>query len=123
MNNWRPLVYLSAPIMTGTHGNEALIEINVEAAMNMGYSMMNKGIVPYIPHLDWYWRKYNQRVGIPFFTEDQMLELDFDVILRCDAVLRVLGPSRGGDLEVAFARDHGKPVFFHFEDLLRAYGR
>jgi hypothetical protein len=36
---------------------------------------------------------------------------------RCDAVLRVGGPSQGADEMVAIARDQGKPVFAHTDEL------
>jgi hypothetical protein len=36
---------------------------------------------------------------------------------RCDAVLRVGGPSAGADEMVAIARDQGKPVFAAVDEL------
>ena len=36
---------------------------------------------------------------------------------RCDAVLRIGGPSAGADAELARFRDAGKPVFRSVEDV------
>jgi hypothetical protein len=39
------------------------------------------------------------------------------LLARCDAVLRVGGPSQGADEMVAIARDQGKPVFADPDEL------
>ena len=39
------------------------------------------------------------------------------LLQRCDAVLRVGGPSQGADEMVSIARDQGKPVFATVDDL------
>jgi hypothetical protein len=39
------------------------------------------------------------------------------LLQRCDAVLRVGGPSQGADEMVAIARDQGKPVFATVDEL------
>ncbi len=39
------------------------------------------------------------------------------LVARCDACLRIGGPSAGADEMVALARHNGKPVFTRLEDI------
>jgi hypothetical protein len=39
------------------------------------------------------------------------------LLARCDACLRIGGPSSGADGMVALARQMGKQVFYRFEDI------
>ena len=41
-----------------------------------------------------------------------MMPLSLALAERCDACLRVGGPSRGADEEVEFFRSRGKPIYF-----------
>jgi len=53
--------------------------------------------------------------------EDQfdrlMMPISLGLAERCDACLRVGGPSRGADDEVARFRAAGKPIYFRLEDV------
>ena len=40
----------------------------------------------------------------------------FDMILHCQALLRLPGESPGADREVQFARDNGVPVLYEVQD-------
>jgi hypothetical protein len=39
------------------------------------------------------------------------------MVVRCDAILRVGGPSEGADLMVHLARERGKAVYHHLRDV------
>jgi hypothetical protein len=43
--------------------------------------------------------------------EEVMMPISLALAVRCDAVLRIGGPSQGADQEVARFRQAGKPVF------------
>jgi hypothetical protein len=49
-----------------------------------------------------------------------MMPLSLALAARCDAVLRIGGPSRGADDEVALFTARGLPVFRRVEDLPEA---
>lgn len=49
-----------------------------------------------------------------------MMPLSLALAERCDACLRLGGPSSGADQEVARFRAAGKPVFFALEDVPEA---
>ncbi len=79
--------------------------VNTRKAWLAGLRLYEAGLFPYVPHLS---------------IAAQMIEpkpyvwwLDFDLaaLLRCDALLRLPGPSIGADLEIEAARKEGIPVF------------
>jgi len=49
--------------------------------------------------------------------DEVMMPLSLALAERCDAVLRIGGPSAGADAELARFRDAGKPVFRSVEDV------
>lgn len=77
------------------------------------YHESHEQIVPIIPHLNTLWD-----VVIPHSYEF-WIAYDLQIMSRCDAVLRIPGPSPGGDGEVKRAIELGIPVFTTIEGLLR----
>lgn len=69
---------------------------------------------PLIPHLSHFWHTMTPR-PYTFWTA-----LDFVLLERCDALLRLPGESPGADAEVEFAETYGIPVF-HDEEALREW--
>jgi hypothetical protein len=59
------------------------------------------------------------RIGDPVFNEI-FHPISRRLVAKCDACLRIGGPSAGADEMVALARQHGKAVFFALEDVPRA---
>jgi hypothetical protein len=51
--------------------------------------------------------------------DEIMLPVSLELVERCDACLRVGGPSRGADLEVERFRQLGRPVYARLEDVPR----
>ena len=58
----------------------------------------------------------SQRIGDEIFNEI-FHPISRQLVERCDAVLRIGGPSSGADEMVSLAQRHGKHVFYRFEDL------
>ena len=58
----------------------------------------------------------SKRIGDEIFNEI-MHPLGRALVVRCDACLRIGGPSQGADEMVALAQAHGRQVFFHLEDV------
>lgn len=50
------------------------------------------------------------------------MDLDFQLILKCDYMYRVNLPSSGADREEQFAKENKIPVFYDIDDLM-AMGR
>lgn len=102
----KPLVYVAGP-----YSNPDPVE-NTHAALAVGDTFMRGGVVtPIVPHLTMTWH-----LVFPHPYE-QWLAYDLEVMRRCDAVYRIVGPSSGADAEVAEAEAMGLPVFHEIADL------
>ena len=58
----------------------------------------------------------SQRIGDAIFNEI-FHPIARQLVARCDACLRIGGPSQGADEMVEVARQNGKLVFQRFEDI------
>jgi len=97
----RPMIYVAGPISTGGD-----IPGNTHQGVLAAEELRRVGFITFCPHLS-------------VFTEivcgsrpwQEWIEYDEEVILRCDALYRMPGASRGADHEEAFCQKHGIPVF------------
>lgn len=101
-------VYIAAAY---TQGDPVL---NTRDAIHAGDVLLKLGFVPFIPHLNHLWHTVSPK---PYST---WLEYDNEWLTKCDAVLRLPGPSNGADGEVALAGELGIPVFHNYADLITA---
>lgn len=94
------MVYVAGPISSDPigHSREAIARY---------LRMIGDGVVvPFCPHLS----VLAEMMGGPVDYE-LWLRHDFEVIEKCDALLRTKGDSPGADREVEFARANSIPVF------------
>lgn len=106
----RFLVYLAGPI---TVPNPML---NTQRAILEADRLIEAGFAVIVPHLSVLWEAVSPKAK----SHDEWLDLDFNYIARCDALVRLSGESRGSDREVAFAREQEIPVYFSVDDFLDA---
>jgi nucleoside 2-deoxyribosyltransferase len=102
-----PLIYVSGPLTTGD------TIANIRHAIHAGAVLIERGYAVIVPH--------EKALGMELLypqSYDEWLAYDFRCILTCDAVLRIPGASKGGDAEVAFARERGIPVYYSFDTLV-----
>lgn len=95
-------VYVAGPINSSGFQNQ-----NVRRACLVGEDLRQRGLVPFIPHLNVVWDTICPGVG-----EEEWLAWDFAWLEKCDALYRLKGHSRGADREEAFAKDAGIPIFY-----------
>lgn len=108
----KPMVYIAGPI---SQGNQF---VNCREAINWWWRLLkNWNVTPVCPQTS-----FALEMGKPHsqvdLTHQEWLDYDFQIIERCDAVLRIPGPSKGADEEVRFANSKGIPVFIAAEGLL-----
>lgn len=106
----KKLIYIAGPLTTG--GDEFM---NVRRAIDVAEELWDLGFVSYIPHFSAFWVFALPRAGM--HDHERWLQFDFNIILRCDAVLRIPGDSKGADAEVTFAIENYIPVAFSIEEV------
>lgn len=99
-------VFVSGPLFSSGRVTD-----NVRLAVEAGDRLMDLGFKPFIPHLSVHADMIKPR------PEPDWVRLDLDWLLRCDALLRLPGYSKHGDLEVDFAMRHFIPVYRSIEEL------
>lgn len=107
------LVYVSGPMTTGNN-----FPVNIRNGILVATQLMDRGYVVICPH--------EKALGMEMLAPrsyDDWLSYDFRCIEACDAVLRMSDergnplPSKGGDAEVLYARQIGRPVYYSVETL------
>lgn len=76
---------------------------------------MDLGYAPYVPHYSYFVDREGTHGRGRY---EQWISLDKSWISTCQALLRLPGPSKGADREVAWAKEIGVPVFKTIKDLL-----
>lgn len=116
----KPLMILVAgPYRSGTNDDPALIAKNVEAMTEASLTLFRAGHLPVMG--EWYALPLVEHAGSKK-TGDEIFNEIFHPISRrliekCDACLRIGGPSAGADEMVSLAQKHAKLVFFSLVDV------
>ena len=113
------MILVAGPYRSGTGDDAARMAANLAAMEECALPLFRAGHVPIVGEwlaLPLVRLAGSTRVGDAAFNEifhpivERLLE-------RCDAVLRVGGPSQGADLMVRIARERGLLVFTRLEDV------
>jgi len=102
------LVYIAGPYTVPNP------EQNVKNAVGAAELVLAAGMIPHIPHLTHYWHTIHQE-----HDWETWLKIDTEILLRCDAVLRLPGESKGADHEMKTAIDRWIPVFLDMDSLTK----
>lgn len=86
---------------------------NVQRQVEMAHTLLDWGYCPVWPLSSHYLELYRSR---PY---DEWMEMDFALLSRCDALLKLEGESVGADLEVREATRMGIPVAYSITELQR----
>lgn len=102
----RPRVYISGPISKGDR------TANFAAACQLQKQLMRLGCAPLNPMLS--------MLHPEAFTiaHSEWLACDLPWVQVADAVYRLPGESAGADAEVAYAIEHGIPVFYSHSEFV-----
>ena len=107
------LILIAGPYRSGTNDDPVLIAANVRAMTDMALRVFRAGHLPVmgewlaLPLIE---HAGSQHIGDPAFDEI-FHPIARRLVQRCDACLRIGGPSQGADEMVALARAAGRQVF------------
>jgi len=113
------MVLVAGPYRSGTHDDPTLIAKNVAAMTEAALQLFRAGHLPVLG--EWFAlplieQAGSQRIGDAVFDEI-FHPVARRLVAKCDACLRIGGPSTGADEMVALARQHGKSVYFDVQEL------
>lgn len=106
-------IYVAAPYSAPTSAQR---EVNAQRAIDAAIALMDKGHVPFVPHLSHFIEARmfeKQGVGRPW--EFWMAQAD-ELLQMCDALL-YLDSSPGADIELARAKDLCLEIYYAVEDV------
>jgi hypothetical protein len=113
------LILVAGPYRSGTNDDPDKLAANVTTMNQAALEVFRAGHLPVT----------GEALALPLIELAGSTEVGDDIfdeifhpiarrlLHRCDAVMRVGGPSRGADEMVAIARDQGKPVFAAVDEL------
>jgi hypothetical protein len=120
MNVTKPLIVLVAgPYRSGTDGDPQQIRQNLHRLESFALDVYNAGHIPLIG--EWVALPLAAQAGSSevgdSISEQYLYPVAGRLLQRCDAVLRIEGPSKGADEDVRIAKERGLPVYFKLQDV------
>ena len=119
-NASNPLMILVAgPYRSGTNDDPVLIARNVAAMTDTALRLFRAGHLPVLG--EWFALPLIEHAGSRGIGDAVFDEIFHPIsrrlVQKCDACLRIGGPSKGADEMVALAKSFDRRVFFNLEDV------
>lgn len=113
------MILVAGPYRSGTGDDPALIAKNVAALTAAALQLFRAGHLPVLG--EWFALPLIEHagssgVGDPVFDEI-FHPVSRRLVAKCDACVRIGGPSAGADEMVELARRHGKAVYFGLNEV------
>ena len=113
------MILVAGPYRSGTNDDPTLIAANVRFMAETALQLFRAGHLPVLG--EWFALPLielagSRKIGDAIFNEI-FHPISRTLVAKCDACLRIGGPSQGADEMVALARSLGKPVFFRYADV------
>ena len=107
------MILVAGPYRSGTGDDPVKIQRNVDAMLDASLQLFRAGHLPVMG--EWYALPLIEHagsigIGDPVFDEI-FHPISRRLVAKCDACLRIGGPSAGADEMVALALSAGKPVY------------
>jgi hypothetical protein len=116
------MILVAGPYRSGTNDDPALIAKNVEAMTATSLALFRAGHLPVMG--EWFALPLIEHAGSRGIGDAVFNEIFHPIsrrlVAKCDACLRIGGPSQGADEMVAITRSLGKPVYFSLDEVPRA---
>ena len=113
------MILVAGPYRSGTNDDPRLIQKNVKHMTTVSLELFRKGHLPVMG--EWFALPLieeagSKQIGDALFNEI-FHPIAVQLIDRCDAVLRIGGPSSGADEMIKVGKDKGKIIFLNKEDI------
>src|SRR5215469_14198521 len=113
------MILVAGPYRSGTNDDPVLIRANVDAMTNTALRLFRLGHLPVMG--EWFALPLIEHAGSRGVGDEIFNEIfhpiSRDLVVRCDACLRIGGPSNGADEMVSLAKSSGKRLFFRLDDI------
>jgi hypothetical protein len=116
------LILIAGPYRSGTNDDPKLMQQNLNKLEAAALPLFRLGHIPMIG--EW--------VALPLLHlagstkpgdkayEEILYPVAHRLLLKCDAVLRLEGVSKGADKDVRIAKETGLKIYYHLEDIPHA---
>ena len=116
------LILIAGPYRSGTNDDPKLMQQNLDKLEAMALPLFRLGHIPMIG--EWVALPLLHLVGSTKPGDAAYKEILYPVahrlLLKCDAVLRVDGISKGADEDVRIATERGLKIYYNLEDVPHA---
>jgi hypothetical protein len=113
------LILIAGPYRSGTNDDPVLMKKNLEKLESMALPIFRKGHVPFIG--EWIALPLIHLAGSRQPGDEAWQEIQYPVahrmLLKCDAVLRIEGASKGADEDVKKALELGLKVYHSLDEI------
>ena len=113
------LILIAGPYRSGTNDDPVLMKANLRRLEEVALPLFRAGHIPMIG--EWAALPLMREAGSKRPGDDAYNEIAYPVarrlLLKCDAVLRLSGESKGADEDVRLAKELGLKIFFRLEDI------
>jgi len=113
------LILIAGPYRSGTNDDPQLMQANLDRLQEAALPLFRLGHIPMIG--EW--------VALPLLKlagsakpgdaayEEILYPVAHRLLLKCDAVLRLEGASKGADEDVRIAKERGLKIYYRLEDV------
>jgi len=113
------MILVAGPYRSGTNDDPVLIQRNVDAMEDMALQVFRRGHLPVLG--EWFALPLIEHAGSTGIGDAIFNEIFHPIsgrlVAKCDACLRIGGPSAGADEMVRLARQHRKAVYFAIDEV------
>lgn len=113
------MILIAGPYRSGTGDDPAKMAANVHAMEVCALPLFRAGHLPVLG--EWFALPMLELAGSQHVGDAAFNEIFHPIaerlVARCDAVLRIGGPSEGADAMVRLAREHGRHIFYQLDDV------
>lgn len=113
------LILIAGPYRSGTNDDPEKMQQNLHRLESVALPLFRLGHIPMIG--EWVALPLLQLAGSTQPGDAAYEEILYPVahrlLLKCDAVLRLEGASKGADEDVRIAKERGLPIYYRLEDV------